>query len=103
MLPPDDCYGESCSVYGNFKWAHTMFALSGDARHLDAAERMLYNAFYASLSLEGDRYFYENPVQSDPPTMRFAWHPVPCCPPNIVKLFSTIGGYIYCSTEAIST
>jgi DUF1680 family protein len=61
--------------------------------------QMLYNAFYASLSLAGDRYFYENAAQQDKPTARFAWHPVPCCPPNIVKLFSKVGGFFY-STDS---
>jgi uncharacterized protein len=95
FIPPDDCYGESCSVFGNFEWAHNLARLTGDASYLDVAERMLYNAFYASLSLQGDRYFYENAASSDSPMMRFAWHPVPCCVPNIVTLFSTVGGFFY--------
>jgi DUF1680 family protein len=94
-IPPADCYGESCSVFGNFQWAHNLFRLTGDAAYIDVAERMLYNAFYASLALSGDRYFYENPAQQDRPTERFAWHPVPCCPPNIVKLFAKVGGFFY--------
>lgn len=95
VIPPDDCYGESCSVFGNFQWAHNLFRLTGNARYLDTAERMLYNAFYASLSLQGDRYFYHNVVQKDEPVLRFAWHSVPCCPPNIVKLFAKVGGFFY--------
>jgi hypothetical protein len=95
FIPPGDCYGESCSVFGNFQWAHNLFRLTGDAAYIDVAERMLYNAFYASLSLAGDRYFYENAAQQDTPTDRFAWHPVPCCPPNIVKLFAKVGGFFY--------
>jgi len=94
-IPPADCYGESCSVFGNFQWAHNLFRLTGDAAYIDVAERMLYNAFYASLALSGDRYFYENAAQQDTPTERFAWHPVPCCPPNIVKLFAKVGGFFY--------
>jgi DUF1680 family protein len=94
-IPPDDCYGESCSVFGNFQWAHNLFRLTGDASYLDVAERMLYNAFYASLSLAGDRYCYKNVAQQDTPTARFAWNPVPCCPPNIVKLFAKVGGFFY--------
>lgn len=99
FIPPDDCYGESCAVFGNFQWAHNLFRLTGDAAYLDVAERMLYNAFYASLSLQGDSYFYENVMQQDRPTGRFAWHKVPCCPPNIVKLFCKVGGFFY-STDA---
>ncbi len=98
-IPPDDTYGESCSVFANFQWAHSLFRLTGDARYLDAAERMLYNAFYASLSLRGDSYFYRNVAQVENPTPRHEWHGVPCCPPNIVKLFCKVGGFFY-STDS---
>jgi DUF1680 family protein len=94
-LPPNDCYGESCSVFANFQWAHNLFRLTGEAQYIDTAERMLYNAFYASLSLSGDRYFYGNVMEKDEPTLRFEWHVVPCCPPNIVKLFTKVGGFFY--------
>jgi uncharacterized protein len=99
VIPPDDAYGESCSVYGNFQWAHNLFRLTGDASYLDVAERMLYNAFYASLALKGDRYFYRNVAQKEEPVERFEWNPVPCCPPNIVKLFAKVGGFFY-STDS---
>ena len=94
-LPPGECYGESCSVFGNFQWAHNLFRLTGEAGYLDTAERMLYNAFYASLALSGDRFFYENPAEVRQPTPRGDWHGCPCCPPNIVKLFAKVGGFFY--------
>lgn len=99
FIPPGDCFGESCSVFGNFQWAHSLFRLTGSARYLDTAERMLYNSFLGSLSMHGDRFFYRNLVESPEPTFRSEWHPVPCCPPNIVKLFSKIGGFFY-STDS---
>jgi len=95
FIPPNDAYGESCSVFANFEWAHTLFRLTGNAAYLDVAERMLYNAFYASLSLTGDRFFYRNVAWRFEPTLRFAWHQTPCCPPNIIKLSCKVGGYFY--------
>jgi DUF1680 family protein len=92
---PNDAYCESCSVWGNFQWAHSLFRLAGDAKYIDTAERMLCNAFYASLSLQGDSSFYVNVVQTDVPRPRSADLATSCCPPNIVKLFSTVGGYFY--------
>ena len=94
-ISPYDTYGESCAIFGNFQWAHSLFRLTGEARYLDFAERMLYNAFYASLSLQGDSYFYRNVSQTFDPKLRYDWHPVPCCPPNIVKLLCKIGGFFY--------
>lgn len=99
FIPPEECYGESCSVFGNFQWAHNLFRLTGDAKYIDVAERMLYNAFYASLSLRGDRYFYQNAVETTQPILRLAWNKVPCCPPNIVKLFCKVGGFFFATDQ----
>lgn len=95
VLPLDDCYGESCSVYGNIQWGHDMFRLTGEASYLDDMEWMLYNAFPASLSLAGDTYTYENPAEQIAAAVRPDWHPVPCCPPNILKLITKVGGLMY--------
>jgi uncharacterized protein len=92
---PDDTYGESCSIFANFQWAHSLARLTGEARYIDTAERMLYNAFYASLSLRGDATFYRNVSQVDQPTPRTQEFAKSCCPPNIVKLFNKIGEFLY--------
>ena len=94
-IPPDDTYGESCSVFANFQWAHSLFRLTGEAQYIDTAERMLYNAFYASLSLKGDTSFYCNAAQVDYATPRSQEFATSCCPPNIVKLFNKVGGFFY--------
>lgn len=108
-IPPDDTYGESCAAFGNFQWAHSLFRLTGEARYLDTAERILYNAFSASLSLQGDSSFYGNPSQTGLPMLALApgntdlSRPATrstelatsCCPPNIVKLINKVGGFFY--------
>jgi uncharacterized protein len=107
-IRPDDAYCESCSVFANFQWAHSLFHLTGQARYIDTAERMLYNAFYASLSLAGDSSFYCNVLQTPNlaspsemrdmpplPAQRAASLATSCCPPNIVKLFNKVGGFFY--------
>jgi DUF1680 family protein len=101
---PDDAYGETCASCANFIWAHSLFRLTADSSYLDVAERILYNGFLASLSLTGDASFYENVAQTsfvvnaaqmDHPQRRSASLATSCCPPNIVKLFNTLGGYLY--------
>ena len=42
-----------------------MFLLSGDARYVDVLERTLYNAALAGVSLQGNTFFYPNPLESD--------------------------------------
>jgi uncharacterized protein len=107
LIPPDDTYGESCAAFGNFQWAHSLFRLTGEARYIDTAERILYNAFYASLSLRGDSSFYCNVSQTGlshastdeqlryRPITRSTALATSCCPPNIVKLFNKVGGFFY--------
>lgn len=101
---PDDAYGESCAVIANFQWAHSLFRLTAEARYLDTAERLLYNAFAAALSLRGDSAFYCNVAQSDPkdeipkiayPHTRSSQLAAGCCPPNIVKLVNKVSGFFY--------
>lgn len=104
-IMPDDVYGESCAVFANFQWAHSLARLTGEAHYLDTAERLAYNALYAALSLQGDSSFYCNVAQTDPsdlhtehvkyPHRRSETMATSCCPPNIVKLFNKIGGYFY--------
>ena len=105
-IPPDDTYGESCAAFANFQWAHSLFRLTGDAKYIDVAERIMYNVFYASLSLKGDSSSYCNLSQSEPydyaagvPTRRSPNLATSCCPPNIIKLFNKIGGFLY-STDS---
>lgn len=97
---PEDAYCESCSVVANIQWAHSIFRLTGDAKPLDAAERMLCNALYASLSLSGDSSFYRNILQADKPTPRSKSLATSCCPPNIVKMINQVGGYFYSVDDA---
>jgi hypothetical protein len=67
----------------------------GDARYADELERVLYNAVLPGVSLKGDSYFYENPLESGPKRTRWSWHPCPCCPPMFLKIMGALPGYIY--------
>lgn len=94
-LPNLSAWGETCAAYGNAVWNHRMFLLHGDGRYIDVMERVLYNAFAGGVSLKGDRFFYQNPLKSFGDYERFEWINVPCCPPNVVRLTASIGGYVY--------
>ena len=43
-------------------WNHRMFLLHGDAKYMDVVERVIYNGFLAGISLDGDKFFYPNPL-----------------------------------------
>jgi uncharacterized protein len=58
-------------------------------------ERALYNGVLSGISLDGKKYFYHNPLASLGDVHRKEWFGVSCCPPNISRLLSSLGEYIY--------
>lgn len=94
-LPNLSAWSETCASYGNAVWNHRLFFLHRDARYIDVMERVLYNGFADGVSLKGDRFFYQNPLKSFGDYDRFEWINVPCCPPNVIRLTASIGGYVY--------
>jgi DUF1680 family protein len=96
---PNNGYLETCAAVGAGFFHHLMNLDTGDARYADELERVLYNGALCGVSLSGDRYFYENPLESGKNRLRWAWHACPCCPPMFLKLMGALPGYIY-ATDA---
>ena len=71
---------------------HLAFA---DARYADELERVLFNGALAGISLRGDAYYYQNPLEADAGRSRWSWHACPCCPPMLLKLMGALPGYVY--------
>jgi len=92
-LPNETAYAETCASVGLVMWAHRMMLLHDDARYADVMERALYNGVLAGVSLDGKRFFYENPLASDGIHHRQGWFSCACCPPNLARLFASLGGY----------
>ena len=108
-LPPDQCYCETCAAIGNLMWNWRLLLLTGDGRYADVIERGLYNGILSSPALDGQHYFYVNPLMlrsghslrqsSNRPegtldNGRPEWHFVACCPPNVMRLFSSLAHYL---------
>ncbi len=94
-LPNETAYAETCAAVGLVFWAHRMVLLEGDGRYADVMEQALYNGALSGLSLDGERFFYENPLASRGDHHRWTWHRCPCCPPNIARLVASLGSYVY--------
>jgi uncharacterized protein len=101
-LPNETAYAETCAAVALVFWARRMVALTGEARYADVMERALYNNVLAGVSLNGERFFYDNVLESQGDKHRWAWHSCPCCPPNLLRLLASFGGYIYSQRENIS-
>ncbi|HXX38883.1 MAG TPA: beta-L-arabinofuranosidase domain-containing protein [bacterium] len=101
-LPNELAYGETCAAIAGFMWSWRMLLATGEGRFADLMERMLYNAILSGVSLDGERYFYVNPLASNgreehlsrTRPRRQEWHRVACCPPNVMRLFASLGHYV---------
>jgi DUF1680 family protein len=94
-LPNLSAYCETCAAIANALWNHRMFLLHGDSKYIDVLERIIYNGFLSGVSMEGNRFFYPNPLESFRGASRVEWFACACCPPNVVRFIPSIAGYIY--------
>jgi DUF1680 family protein len=94
-LPDETAYAETCATIGLILWNHRMLQFAGESKYADVIERGLYNGFLSGLSLDGARFFYENPLASAGAHHRQSWFECPCCPPNVARVLASLGGYFY--------
>ncbi|HEY0074996.1 MAG TPA: beta-L-arabinofuranosidase domain-containing protein [Abditibacteriaceae bacterium] len=94
-LPNERAYTETCAAIGSVMWNWRMLQLEADARFADLMELALYNGVMAGISLDGENYFYQNPLADDGTHRRQPWFGCACCPPNIARLLSQLPGYFY--------
>ena len=100
-LPNARAYNESCAAIGAIMWAWRMLVLQveDNTRYADLIEHTLYNALLPGLSLDGQAYFYQNPLSDDGNHRRQPWFGCACCPPNIARLLAQIPSYFYSVTS----
>ena len=104
-LPNSDTYNETCAAISLAMFAGAMQELEVDSRYGDIIERVFYNGFISGLSLDGERFFYTNPLEIDRKKYaRSTYQPIcervkvfscSCCPPNVVRMLASIPRYMY--------
>ena len=96
-LPNATAYNETCAAIGMVYVNHRLFLLHGDSKYYDVLERTLYNGLISGVSLEGDAFFYPNPleVKKERKYQRQAWFGCACCPSNISRFIPSLPGYVY--------
>jgi hypothetical protein len=95
FLPNLTAYNETCAAVANVFWNQRLFLLHGDAQCVDVLERTLYNGLLSGVSLDGTRFFYPNPLESDGSHERSPWFGCACCPGNITRFLASVPGYVY--------
>lgn len=85
-------YYESCSACATMMFTHRLANLKADGKYMDLLERILYNGFAASHSLDVSRFYYNNYTTRTETKGRMG---IACCATNIVRTLPSIGGYQY--------
>ena len=98
-LPNDTAYAETCAAIGSIFWNQRLFELTGEAKYAHLIERTLYNGFLAGVSLDGTEFFYDNRLASDGDHTRQGWFDCACCPPNVARLFASLGRSLYATGD----
>ncbi|MCL2832293.1 MAG: glycoside hydrolase family 127 protein [Treponema sp.] len=110
-LPNDTVYAETCAAIGLAFFAQRMAALQPKGEYGDVLERALYNGIISGMSLDGQSFFYVNPLEVLPEaclkdrrlkhvkTERQKWFGCACCPPNLARIIASLGNYIHSYNE----
>lgn len=104
-LPNSDTYNETCAAISLAMFAGAMMEMDVNSRYGDVIERIYYNGFISGLSLDGEKFFYTNPLEIDRKKYaRSTYQPIcervkvfdcSCCPPNVVRMLASIPRYMY--------
>lgn len=117
-LPNSGAYTETCASIGLMLFANRMLKADPDhpSKYADTVELEMYNGMLSGLSLDGEQFFYENPLEIDltqrrrhayiqndrerwPASQRSKLFNCSCCPPNITRTLASIGEYFYTYDE----
>ena len=111
-LPNRYAYNESCAAISLAMFALRMQLIDNNSVYADIIEKIIYNGGISGISLSGNRFFYENPLELSKPLSdqenkymahykkrlalrtRAAVFECSCCPPNINRFFASIGDYV---------
>lgn len=107
-LPNLTAYNETCAAIGDVYWNHRLFNLSGDVKYFDVIERSMYNGLISGISLDGQKFFYPNALESDGvhknnrgSCTRQSWFDCSCCPTNLIRFIPSIPGLIYSTNKNV--
>lgn len=96
------CYAETCASIGVMMLAERLLKLGVNAQDLDGKygdimELCLYNSVLTAMSHDGKKFTYVNQLASSNVDLsqREDWYTCACCPPNVLRLFGQLGGYIW--------
>lgn len=112
-LPNDMAYAETCAAIGMIFFTKKLLDIHPSRKYADVMERILYNGVISGMQLDGKRFFYVNPLEVNPGIsgevfgykhvlpQRPGWYSCACCPPNVVRLLTSLGQYVWSESEDV--
>lgn len=110
-LPNDTVYNETCAAISLVFFAQRMLRMDVNSKYSDVLERLIYNGTISGMALDGRHFFYTNPlavweeatqkagVVRHIHSKRPGWFGCACCPPNLARMLTSLGNYIYSNDE----
>jgi len=98
-LPNETAYCETCAAIGLALWSHRLNLLHADAQFADVLERAIYNGVLSGIGMDGEHYFYVNPLAADGGHHRQPFFDCACCPTNAVRFLPSLPGYVYATSR----
>lgn len=104
QLPNKTAHNETCANIGNVLWNWRMLQLTGEAKYADVMELSLYNSVLSGISMDGNKFFYTNPLAAAkdyPYDLRWSGgrskyiSKSNCCPPNTIRTIAEVNDYMY--------
>lgn len=107
-LPSERAYAETCASIASVHVAWRLLLATGEPSYADVIERTLFNSVISSPSFDGKSFFYVNTLHRRSPGIepepgvpslrrtdgtRASWFTTSCCPTNIARTLSSLGGY----------
>ncbi|MCY3976828.1 MAG: glycoside hydrolase family 127 protein [Chloroflexi bacterium] len=108
-LPNATAYNETCANIAHAMWNWRMLNLTGDAKYTDIVELVLYNSMLSSMSLDGLRFCYTNPLRwygqehpllSQDTYERWRLLYCYCCPTNTARTIALLHNWFYSVSDA---
>ena len=110
-LPNDTVYGETCASVAMLFFAQRMMRFEPKGEYGDVMDTLLYNGTISGMNLEGNRFFYVNPLECWPERQqksqiirhihleRQKWLGCACCPPNLARMICQLPGYVFYTSD----
>ncbi len=110
FLPNADAYNETCGQIGNLLWNTRMLCAEGKARYADMIEHELFNGILSGIGLDGESWWYRNPLRrhepgeagpglNDLPCREKPGRRRICCPTNVLRTLAEVGSWFYTLSE----